>query len=138
MLPYTPLISIKLIGAIAIAGNKVDISFTPRIFATPMRDSKAAEEEDWIAKNRRHLKHHAVYKKNLPRGGNGVDEEDPTWLKAKGDDFFRGGDYRSAINAYSSALDADEHMIGCYANRAGMGFYVCQCNKRYYLMNHIF
>lgn len=82
-----------------------------------MRDSKAAEEEDWIAKNRRHLKHHAVYKNSIPKG-NGIDEEDATWLKAKGDDFFRGGDFRSAINAYSSALEMDEHQIGCYANRA--------------------
>ena len=47
-----------------------------------------------------------------------MDEEDPTWLKAKGDDFFRGGDFRSAINAYSSAIEMDEHNIGCFANRA--------------------
>lgn len=52
--------------------------------------------------------------------GNGVDisEEDPSWLKAKGDDFFRGGDFRSAINAYSSALDVDDQMISCYSNRS--------------------
>lgn len=97
--------------------NKVDISFTPRIFSTPMRDSKAAEEEEWILKNRRHLKKHAVYKNNIPKVGT-MEEEDPTWMKAKGDDFFRGGDFRSAVNAYSEALDMDEHMIGCYANRA--------------------
>ena len=99
-------------------GNKVDISFTPRIFPTPMRDSKAAEEEDWILKNRRHLKKHAVYKNNIPKTGGTMEEEDPTWMKAKGDDFFRGGDFRSAVNAYSEALEMDEHMIGCYANRA--------------------
>jgi dyslexia susceptibility 1 candidate gene 1 protein len=52
--------------------------------------------------------------------GNGVDasEEDPQWLKAKGDDFYRGGDFRSALNAYSAALDADENMISCISNRA--------------------
>lgn len=52
--------------------------------------------------------------------GNGVDisEEDPSWLKAKGDDFFRGGDYRSAVNAYSSAIEADDGMISCYSNRS--------------------
>merc|ERR1711916_54925 len=99
----------------ATKSNKVDITFTPRIFGTPMRDSKAAEEEEWIMKNRRHLKKHAVYKNNIPRT---MEEEDPTWMKAKGDDFFRGGDFRSAINAYSEALDMDAHMIGCYANRA--------------------
>lgn len=47
-----------------------------------------------------------------------IEEEDPNWLKAKGDDFFRGGDFRSAINAYSSALELDEHNIACYSNRS--------------------
>ena len=40
--------------------NKVDVDFTPRVFPTPMRESKLAEEDDWIAKNRRHLKKHGV------------------------------------------------------------------------------
>lgn len=68
--------------------SKVNIKFTPRIFPTPMRESKASEEEDWIAKNRRHLKQHGVIGKNISGGGD-FSEEDPVWLKAKGDDFFR-------------------------------------------------
>jgi len=52
-------------ASVGAAGGKVDINFTPRIFSTPVRESKLAEEEDWIAKNRRHLKKHAVYGKNL-------------------------------------------------------------------------
>jgi len=40
--------------------TKIDVQFTPRVFPTPMRESKIAEEEDWIAKNRRHLKKHGV------------------------------------------------------------------------------
>lgn len=47
-----------------------------------------------------------------------VTEEDPAWLKAKGDDFFRVGDYLSAMNAYSAALDADDSLIPCYSNRS--------------------
>jgi hypothetical protein len=32
------------------------------------------------------------------------------WLKAKGDDFYRSRDYRSAVNAYSEAVSvADKH-----------------------------
>jgi dyslexia susceptibility 1 candidate gene 1 protein len=42
------------------ADQKKDIKFTPRVFPTPMRESKAAEEEDWVAKNRRHMKNHGV------------------------------------------------------------------------------
>lgn len=89
--------------------SKVKINFTPRLFPTPMRESKAAEEEDWIAKNRRHLKRHGVLGKGLNKKGAttaDVSEEDPVWLKAKGDDFFRNGDIRSALNAYSAAIDA--------------------------------
>lgn len=42
------------------AEQKIGISFTSRVFPTPMRESKAAEEEDWVAKNRRHIKNHGV------------------------------------------------------------------------------
>jgi len=94
--------------------SRLGVSFTPRLFPTPMRESKIAEEEDWIVKNRRHLKNHPNFGKRL----GDVSEEDPTWLKAKGDDFFRGGDARSAISAYSAAIDADESLTSCFANRS--------------------
>lgn len=51
---------------------KVGIEFTPRIFPTPMRESKAAEEEDWIAKNIKHLKKHSMFNKNLKGNGNSL------------------------------------------------------------------
>ena len=52
--------------------------------------------------------------------GNNADsgDENPTWLKEKGDNFYRGGDLQSAINAYSAALDMDEKMVTCYSNRS--------------------
>lgn len=46
----------------------VGINFTPRVFPTPMRESKQAEEQDWIAKNRKHLKKHGQLGKNLTKG----------------------------------------------------------------------
>jgi dyslexia susceptibility 1 candidate gene 1 protein len=97
---------------------KVDIYYTPRFFPTPLRESKVSEEDDWIAKNRRNLKHHANFK-HMKKGPNAdVSEEDPHWLKGKGDDFFRSSDFKSALNAYSAAIDADENMTVCYNNRS--------------------
>ena len=47
-----------------------------------------------------------------------VIDGDAVWLKARGDDFYRGGDFRSALNAYSAAIDANENMLACYSNRS--------------------
>lgn len=40
------------------------------------------------------------------------------WLKGRGDDFFRGGDYLSAVNAYTAALEADPSLLTCLTNRS--------------------
>lgn len=113
---------------------KVELNFTPRLFPTPMRESAKNQEENWIAKNRKHLKKHGVYSgnhqailKNKAAGGGNISEEDPVWLKAKGDEYYRHNDFLSAINAYSTALDLDDNMISCYANRS-----VCYLSQQMY------
>ncbi|KAF0705806.1 hypothetical protein As57867_006896, partial [Aphanomyces stellatus] len=88
------------------AQNK--IAFTPRVFPTPSRESKAAEEEDWLLKNRKHLKTHKGL--HASAAAQDISESDPVWLKAKGDDFYRNKDFRSAINAYSDALSVDSSL----------------------------
>lgn len=50
------------------SSGKVNINFTPRVFPTPMRESTQANEEDWIAKNRKHLKKHGTLGRNMPKG----------------------------------------------------------------------
>lgn len=102
--------------SVSSAPATVPLMFTPRIFPTPLRESKTAEESDWVAKNRKHLKSHGVVGRNLNTSAD-VSENDPLWLKAKADDFYRGGDYMSAVNAYSAAIDLND-MPSCYSNRS--------------------
>ena len=91
-------------------GGVVKMSFTKRFFKTPLRESKRAEEEDWIAKNQRGLSNHP--------DARDIAERDPFWLKGKGDDFFKCKDYLGAINAYSAALQAQPKMFAALSNRA--------------------
>ncbi|CAK8991718.1 Dynein axonemal assembly factor 4 [Durusdinium trenchii] len=92
----------------------VTLSFTPRVFPTPMRESKREEEEDWLLRNRRHMK--GKVRQRLDAVD--ISERDPFWLKGKGDDFFRAGNYDGALNAYACALELDPKMTSCLSNRA--------------------
>lgn len=108
----------------------VPIGFTTRLFPTPLRESKVADESAWIMKNRRHLHKNKSLVGRLPpagsesAGGAGDDlpvdisESDPVWLKGRGDDLYRGGDFLGAVNAYTAALDADPKAAACLSNRA--------------------
>ncbi|KAJ0412790.1 hypothetical protein ATCC90586_002420 [Pythium insidiosum] len=112
------------------ARAKVEITFTPRVFPTPTRESKAAEEEDWLLKNRKHLKKH----KGLNTSDYDISESDPMWLKAKADDFYRSRDYRSAVNAYSEAIGfasegQDEVRVTCLSNRAACFLQLAEFEK---------
>ncbi|ETW07008.1 hypothetical protein, variant [Aphanomyces invadans] len=91
------------------------IVFTPRVFPTPSRESTAVDEENWLMKNRKHLKSH----KGLhAAAAQDISETDPVWLKARGDDFYRHKDFQSAINAYGDALAIDPSFTPCLSNRA--------------------
>lgn len=107
----------------------VPIGFTTRLFPTPLRESKVADESAWIMKNRRHLHKNKSLVGRLPAGdsepaggGDGlpvdISESDPVWLKGRGDDLYRGGDFLGAVNAYTAALDADPAAAACLSNRA--------------------
>ena len=93
--------------------SKIQLKFTPRAFPTPARESTLREEEDWLAKNRRFID------KKGPMAGKGdISERDPLWLKGKGDDFYRSGDFHGALNAYTAALDIDDSILACVSNRS--------------------
>jgi dyslexia susceptibility 1 candidate gene 1 protein len=93
---------------------RTTFKYTPRLFKTPARESTIPTEKEFVAKNRPHLHNHGLLNKEALD----VSESDPTWLKGKGDDLFRNGDYLSAINAYSSAYEASPTMLPALSNRA--------------------
>lgn len=125
------------------ASLKSEIQFTPRVFPTPSRESKAAEEEDWLLKNRKHLKKHKGLNHSAAYD---ISESDrkccvllgmlpiitnlcvfripkAMWLKAKADDFYRNSDFKSAVNAYTEAIslltsDQTDLVVTCLANKA--------------------
>lgn len=98
----------------------VPIGFTTRLFPTPLRESKVADESAWIMKNRRHLHKNKTLVGRLQGDEFTADisESDPVWLKGKGDDLYLGGDFLAAINAYTAALEADPEAATCLSNRA--------------------
>lgn len=79
---------------------------TSRLFKTPARESTVKQEQEFIVKNRASLKKNKLLN---------IDKLD---LQSKGDQFKSRGDYGSAINAYSDALEADPSMIDVMANRS--------------------
>ena len=67
-----------------------------------------------------------------------IGEQNPVWLKDRGDQFFAKGDYSSAINAYTSAisLDDDEYVAtqagrvsAYYSNRSACYFQLGKHSK---------
>ena len=79
------------------ARARIALSFTHRAFPTPKRESKREEEEEYLAKN-------AAYLRQRNPDARNIAEYHPMWLKGKGDDFYRRGDFESAISAYSRSV----------------------------------
>lgn len=116
----------------------VPVGFTTRLFPTPLRESKMADESAWIMKNRSHLHKNKALVGRLPPNDSGssagggredlpidISESDPVWLKGRGDDLYRGGDFLGAVNAYTAALDADPKAAACLSNRAACHLRLC-------------
>lgn len=100
------------------ASSKVAVAFSQRAFPTPLRESRQKEEEDWLARNYAKAKERAMLAKGTPNPAVPFTERDPTWLKGKGDDFFKLGDLDSAISAYSAALQERPRFIAALLNRS--------------------
>ena len=94
----------------------LSVTFTPRVFPSPLRESRAQEEDNWLARN------YAKIKENHDAGrGSGTlsfVERSPAWLKSKAEDFVRLGDWDSACSAYASACAASPEDPALHLNKA--------------------
>ena len=94
-------------------GGNISVRFTPRPFSTAARESKIPEEEEWLTKMA------AARKITLPENSDeSVNERNPEFLKDKGIDFFKNGNYEAAINVFSEAIQLNGNLPSLYSNRA--------------------
>ncbi|XP_051239215.1 dynein assembly factor 4, axonemal isoform X3 [Dicentrarchus labrax] len=98
-----------------LVGN-IQVSFTPRVFPTALRESRVPEEEEWLKKQAEARR--AVYADVEELEDLKEEERNPDWLKDKGDKCFAAGDYLGAVNAYNLAIRLNRKIPALYSNRA--------------------
>ncbi|NXN99508.1 DAAF4 factor, partial [Rhinopomastus cyanomelas] len=94
----------------------IKVNFTSRVFPTPLRESRVAEEEEWLHKQaeaQRAVSADLSELKDLKE-----EEKSPDWLKDKGNKMFATGNYLAAVNAYNLALHLNNKLPLLYLNRA--------------------
>ncbi|XP_053575313.1 dynein axonemal assembly factor 4 [Bombina bombina] len=96
--------------------GSIKIQFTPRIFPTALRESRMAEEEEWLHKQaeaRRAINADLLQFPDLTE-----EEKNPEWLKDKGNKLFAAGDYLAAVNAFNLAIQLNQKLPSLYLNRS--------------------
>uniref|UniRef100_H0VXH9 Dynein axonemal assembly factor 4 n=1 Tax=Cavia porcellus TaxID=10141 RepID=H0VXH9_CAVPO len=98
------------------SAGSISVSFTPRVFPTALRESQAAQEEEWLHKQAQAQR---AMNTDAPEFGDLKEEEkNPEWLKEKGNKLFATENYLAAINAYNLAIRLNSKMPVLYLNRA--------------------
>ncbi|XP_038606346.1 dynein assembly factor 4, axonemal isoform X1 [Tachyglossus aculeatus] len=96
-------------------GN-IKIHFTPRVFPTALRESRVAEEEEWLHKQ---AEARRATNADIPEMSDLKEEEkNPEWLREKGNKLFATENYLAAINAYNLAIQLNKEIPTSYLNRA--------------------
>ena len=97
-------------------GGNIEVRFTPRMFPTAARESKEQEEQEWLTKMAAARKISTTPKNNS--AGETINERNPEFLKDKGVEFFKNGDYEAAVNAFSEAIKLNPGLPQLFSNRA--------------------
>ncbi|XP_010715672.1 dynein assembly factor 4, axonemal, partial [Meleagris gallopavo] len=98
------------------SAGTIKINFTSRVFPTALRESRVAEEEEWLQKQaeaRRIMSADLSELEDLKE-----EEKNPDWLKDKGNKMFATGNYLAAVNAYNLAVRLNNKLPLLYLNRA--------------------
>ncbi|XP_065075412.1 dynein axonemal assembly factor 4-like [Ochlerotatus camptorhynchus] len=95
----------------------VQVTFTKRNFITPKRESLEQDERDWIMKQAAAKKATGFVDDDLR-----PEEQNPEWLKQKGDAFFQQGNYLGAISAYSAGIRLTKNYYSLFLNRSAAHF----------------
>ncbi|XP_076782412.1 dynein axonemal assembly factor 4 isoform X1 [Arvicanthis niloticus] len=96
--------------------GSIQISFTPRVFPTALRESQVAEEEEWLHKQ---AEARRAMSTDLPEFSDLKEEEkNPDWLKDKGNKLFATENYLAAVDAYNLAIRLNCKIPLLYLNRA--------------------
>eukprot|EP01147_Barroeca_monosierra_P008635 gene8635-10295_t len=96
--------------------GQIRVTFSHRPFKTPERETQKGEEEAWLARQ-------AAARAAMASATKGSDdgiEHNSLWYIDKALNFFKTGDYESAINAYTSAITLDEKNGTIFSSRAAV------------------
>ncbi|KAM7535507.1 hypothetical protein Aperf_G00000089981 [Anoplocephala perfoliata] len=98
------------------SSDKIVISFTPRVFPTPERESTKEDEEKWLQKQ---AERRRILVSKVAEGDDLSEvERDPIWLQKKSLSLFRAGDPEAAAFALSEALKLAPKLPSLYLNRS--------------------
>ncbi|KAL5109549.1 hypothetical protein TcWFU_010064 [Taenia crassiceps] len=98
------------------SNDKIVVSFTPRVFPTPQRESMQDDEEKWLQTQAEHRR--VLTSKVAENGDLSEAEKDPIWLQKKAAALFKAGDFEAASFAYTEALKRAPKLPSLYLNRS--------------------
>lgn len=115
--------SIPAIPAVRCA-TTIGVQFSERRFPTPMRESQASVEQDWLLKQNEARRAVGFVEEDLRPEERNVD-----WLKAKGCDFYAKHNYLGAVSAFSTAIRMNPKCYDLYVNRASCQYALKNYNR---------